>query len=165
MTAATAGRSVSADDLGIDLDGVEPAEAVDEPLGHDERGGDDGWGVVDEVGLDVELAEASGLAGFEVVGSLAGAAGVEAWLLAVELLLLQLGGAGIPVPDLAIQSFLDRAPCAFDAGLGDVGDLSEVWRWRGWLWPSCERFGRRHRRPSGCRGRPEVRRVSASSGS
>src|SRR5690606_26471705 len=101
-------------------------ELVDEALWDDQRGGDDGGGVVDEVGFDVELAEAAGLACFELVGSLTGTPGVEPWLLAVQLLLLELRGAGVPVADLGVQPFLDGASGAFDPGPGDVRDLGVV---------------------------------------
>ena len=44
----------------------------------------------------------------------------------MQLLLFQLGCAGVPVANLAVQAFLDRATGAFDAGFGYIGDLSEM---------------------------------------
>jgi hypothetical protein len=97
-------------------------------MGDHQGGGDHGGRVVLEVGLERQLAQPPRLAGLEVVRSLARPAGVEAWLLAVQLLLLELRGPGIPVADLAVEPLLDGPPDSLDARPGDLGHLGEVRR-------------------------------------
>ena len=72
MTAATARRSVSLATSGSISTRSDAREPIEQALRDYEGGGHDRWSVVDEIGFDVELPKPARLAGFEVVGSLAG---------------------------------------------------------------------------------------------
>ena len=92
----------------------------------DQGSSDDVGGLVDKIGFAVEFSQAALFAGVEVIGSLAGPAGGGSGFLAVEFLLFEFGGSGVPVADLAVESFFDGLADLGDTSLGDLGDIGEV---------------------------------------
>jgi len=103
-----------------------PMEQVEEALRDDEGCAHDGGRAVVEVGLEIELEQATVAAGRELIGSGARSAGVECGLFAGQLLGLQLLGALVPVADLGLQPLAHCSPHLGHPGAGDGVELLEV---------------------------------------
>lgn len=101
-------------------------EGVEQTARDDQGSSDDVGGLVDKIGFAVEFAKAALFAGVEVIGSLAGPAGGGSGFLAVEFLLFEFGGSGVPVADLTVESFFHCSADLGDTSLGDLGDIGEV---------------------------------------